>query len=369
MTNKTYQVVSLAVGLIITGCMNSVFTKYQDNQYVAPDQKFEQPVLQTLQMFIGEAAAFIFLGIINLQSNKKDYSPIDDLSKPNLPLSKTYILSIPAICDIMGTTLMNLGLVYTPVSIYQMTRGALILFVALFSIIFLKHTISRVEWFALFTVVLGITIVGLSGNSGSSSNSSTTTEPALNPKILLGISMILLAQVFTASQFVVEEHIIKNWTVEPLKLVGWEGTFGGIITLIGMTLLYVLIGYNTDGPFDMKNSFQELFSSETIMYSSICIMISIGLFNFIGITLTSKLSATARSTIDTCRTLLVWVVSIYLGWESFVFLQFIGFMFLVFGTLVFNGAINIDAYLPAWFTADKGKPLIISSIDEQIERV
>lgn len=368
MSNKVYQVVALAIGLIITGCLNSVFTKYQDNQYVSPDRKFEQPVLQTLQMFIGESAAFIFLGIINLQAKRSDYSPISDLQHPALPTSKTYVLAIPAICDILGTTLMNLGLVYTPVSIYQMTRGALILFVALFSIIFLKHTISRIEWLALFSVVLGITIVGLSGSSNSGASESDVA-PALNPRLLLGISMILLAQVFTATQFVVEEHVIKKWYVEPLKMVGWEGVFGGSITLIGMTVLYLIIGYNTGGPFDMKNSFQELFSSEKIIYSSFAIMISIGLFNFIGITLTSKLSATARSTIDTCRTMLVWLVSLYLGWESFVFLQFIGFIFLVVGTLVFNGALKVDSYLPAWFSADKNKPLIINSVDEQIERV
>lgn len=34
---------------------------------------------------------------------------------------------------------MNVGLLYTPVSIYQMTRGALILFVGVLSVIFLRR--------------------------------------------------------------------------------------------------------------------------------------------------------------------------------------------------------------------------------------
>jgi len=34
---------------------------------------------------------------------------------------------------------MNVGLLYTPVSIYQMTRGALVLFVALLSVLFLRR--------------------------------------------------------------------------------------------------------------------------------------------------------------------------------------------------------------------------------------
>lgn len=35
--------------------------------------------------------------------------------------------------------LMNVGLLYTPVSIYQMTRGALVLFVGVFSVVFLRR--------------------------------------------------------------------------------------------------------------------------------------------------------------------------------------------------------------------------------------
>lgn len=34
---------------------------------------------------------------------------------------------------------MNIGLLYTPVSIYQMTRGALVLFVGVLSVIFLRR--------------------------------------------------------------------------------------------------------------------------------------------------------------------------------------------------------------------------------------
>ena len=34
---------------------------------------------------------------------------------------------------------MNIGLLYTPVSIYQMTRGALVLFVGAGSVVFLRR--------------------------------------------------------------------------------------------------------------------------------------------------------------------------------------------------------------------------------------
>ena len=59
---------------------------------------------------------------------------------------------------------MNIGLLYTPVSIYQMTRGALVLFVGILSVLFLKRRLLIHQWFALTVVVLGVAIVGLSGS-------------------------------------------------------------------------------------------------------------------------------------------------------------------------------------------------------------
>lgn len=69
-------------------------------------------------------------------------------------------------------------------------------------------------------------------------------------------------------------------------------------------------------------------------------MISIGGFNFFGLSVTKTVSATARSTIDTCRTLFIWIVSLGLGWESFKWLQILGFALLVYGTFLFNDIIK-----------------------------
>ncbi|KAH3678312.1 hypothetical protein WICMUC_001593 [Wickerhamomyces mucosus] len=364
-------IILIALGLIITGCANSIFIKYQDNQKVPNGKNFEQPVLQTLQMFIGESCGCIFVllqPLINIKFTSQnhdldDYTQLDDGNlKPKSLKFKPFLLAIPAICDLMGTTMMNLGLVYSPVSIYQMIRGALILFVALFSVVFLKRNISRVEWLSLSIVIIGIAIVGLSGIKSSNFEGDSL-------KLTFGILLILVGQLFSATQFVVEEHLLGRYKIEPLNLVGYEGVFGVAITLCFMIFTFFTIGYNTGGPFDIINSFEELFSSSRLLLSSIAIIFSIGLFNSFGISLTSLSSATARSTLDSCRTTLVWIVSISLGWETFSFLQFSGFIILVYGTLVFNNAINIDKYLPNWFTADNMSRLhIVDIIDEQIER-
>lgn len=63
-------------------------------------------------------------------------------------------------------------------------------------------------------------------------------------------------------------------------------------------------------------------------------------FNFFGLSVTRTVSATSRSTIDTCRTLFIWVVSLGLGWESFKWLQIAGFALLVYSTFLFNGLVQ-----------------------------
>lgn len=73
-----------------------------------------------------------------------------------------------------------------------------------------------------------------------------------------------------------------------------------------------------------------------VLLCSIFIILSIALFNATGVAITKYASAAQRSTIDTSRTLLIWMVSLYLGWETFLPLELIGFVLLVIGTFIYN---------------------------------
>lgn len=275
------------------------------------------------------------------------------------------LLALPACCDITGTTLMNIGLLFVAASIYQMTRGALVLFVGLFSVIFLKRKLYFYHWSALFIVVLGVALVGLAGaiakNPQAQPEPSTMVETGLltlravaeevkiqvqTPEALwtvVGVLMIGAAQIFTATQFVFEEWILEQYVLEPLKVIGWEGVFGFIVTIIGMIILHFAVG-RTDkgrnGYFDAEEGWREITHYRAIAVSSVLIMISIGGFNFFGLSVTRTVSATARSTIDTCRTLFIWIVSLGLGWETFKWLQIVGFALLVYGTFLFNDIVS-----------------------------
>lgn len=115
-----------------------------------------------------------------------------------------------ALTAVCGTTLMNVGLILTPVSIYQMSRGALVLWVGILSVMFLGRRLWLYQWSSLVIVTFGVCLVGLSGSLVKSE------VVVADGKVALGVALILFAQVFTATQYVVEEKIMSTYKVEPL---------------------------------------------------------------------------------------------------------------------------------------------------------
>lgn len=245
-----------------------------------------------------------------LDSDSRHPKPLpEDDSRIPLRGWKILLLAAPSSCDIAGTTLMNVGLLFVAASIYQMTRGALVLFVGLFSVLFLRRKLHLYQWSALFIVVLGVAIVGLSGAlfSGDSDHDITQDGSASNAvshglmqarvvartpeavQAIIGVLLIAAAQIFTATQFVLEEWILENYAMEPIHVVGWEGVFGFLVTVVGMVIMYLAVG-RTDagryGYFDVKQGLHEVLNNRAVAISSLFIMISIGyvlilLLNFI----------------------------------------------------------------------------------------
>ena len=52
--------------------------------------------------------------------------------------------------------------------------------------------------------------------------------------------------------------------------------------------------------------------------------------------MTKEMSATTRMVLDSVRTLVIWGVSLGVGWQKFQYLQLIGFLILVSGMCVYN---------------------------------
>ena len=269
-------------------------------------------------MFVGEMGCFLVLGLINLYrrfvskrtSDSIAYQPIatnederdDDAASihsqtalngsarkanPELRGWKVCLLALPSSCDLLGTTLMNIGLLLVAASIYQMTRGALVLFVGLFSVTFLRRKLHLFQWLSLFGVMLGVAVVGLAGAiqpdqkipaikpDGEESDEGTSAAA----RVIIGVVMIAGAQIFTATQFVVEEYLLERYAINPIQVVGWEGVFGFSVTFLAMVILHLFVGRTEAGHlgvFDMVEGWRQFWEHRAVFFSSILIMISIG---------------------------------------------------------------------------------------------
>lgn len=212
--------------------------------------------------------------------------PEDEDGSAILKGFRIFLLSLPAICDILGTTLMNVGLLFVAASIYQMTRGALVLFVGLFSVVFLRRHLHLFQWLSLVGVVAGVGIVGLAGaihpdakkSVGGSTDQETADVGADTVRIVIGVLLIAGAQIFTATQFVLEEWVLERATIEPLRVVAWEGLFGFVTTMLGMVVLHLAVGRTEAGRygfFDMVEGWRQMTQNPQVAVSSILIMISI----------------------------------------------------------------------------------------------
>ncbi|KAJ7273538.1 hypothetical protein B0H12DRAFT_1089900 [Mycena haematopus] len=358
-------------GMIITGSSNSLWSKWQDMQCVEDCDTdhpvlYEQPVWQTLQMFR-------FLPVIYTWLQSRRQSPVQLPSEgeslvPNKiepepeQLSGWKILlcgyPLPAISPALPF-LMNVGLLYTPVSIYQMTRGALVLFVGVLSVLFLRRRLWLYQWVSLIVVMAGVGLVGFSGSLVKDVVKEALVFSRIMPSYISDLpppegtdqpeaTKVVVGS--TATQFVVEEKIMSRYAVAPLVAVGYEGLFGTISILLFVPILSIPAIASQSPFFDLPRGWRQMIETPTVLYSGLAIACSISLFNYFGLSVTRHVSATARSLTDTCRTLAIWLISLSLGWEKFLwpisFCKSSAFhCWCKYGTFLFNNLVTPPKFL------------------------
>ena len=231
-----------------------------------------------------------------------------------------------------------------------MMRGFINVVTPILSIIFLKQKQYTHHWIAIACIVAGVAEVGyvaiaLEGSDDDDGGSAGS--------MVFGIVLLLIAQLFTGTMFIVEEYFIGDYYLDPMKVVGTEGMWG---LSYYFAILPVMQAIKCDGDTGLSKlcnfgylenssyAFAQMADNYAIIWLSFGMMASIACFNVCGITTTKVASAAQRATIDTSRTLIIWFMSCILGLEPFHWQAIIGFVFLSFGTLLYNEII----VLPFW---------------------
>lgn len=239
-----------------------------------------------------------------------------------------------------ATTTMYIGLTMTFASSFQMLRGALIVFTGILTVTVLKRSLKGFQWLGIIFIIIGLAVVG---SNDFFKKEESAHEGKGTGKMITGDILIILAQILTAFQMIVEEKFLRGKNIPPLKAVGYEGLFGLIIAsllIIPLSFIKITQDDGTSAPIeDPLDAFLQIKNNWQTALAIFGNIVSIAFFNFAGISVTKEISATTRTVLDSVRTLIIWLFSLAIGWEKFAYLQLIGFVLLVIGMFVYNDVI------------------------------
>ena len=147
---KRTQQALLATGMLLSGTVNTLALKGALST-VSEGELFDHPVVMSGAMFLGEITCFFCHHISQYYRGR-----VDRKSQRVPP----HVFSLPAFCDILSTSIMNLGLTMTSASTYQMLRGSVIIFTGALSATYLRRRQWSYHWLAIFLVFCGVLTVG-----------------------------------------------------------------------------------------------------------------------------------------------------------------------------------------------------------------
>ncbi|XP_003744054.1 solute carrier family 35 member F6 [Galendromus occidentalis] len=359
----------LAGLLVFTGSLNTLATKFADGQD-APGRtggvwkngtslrpttevhNFNHPFLQATGMFVGEFSCLLVFRIVSWIHAKRNTpeSELPDIVKGNQDFNP-FIFYLPALCDMVGTSMMYIGLTLTYASSFQMLRGAVIIFTGIFSMVFLKAKLHRFKWLGIVLVLVGLIVVGVSdilhADADAKALGGNTEGQKSSSAVITGDLIIVGAQVITALQMVLEEGFVSKTNVAPLQAVGLEGLFG-MITLGALLVPFYFIKIGHVPIDDSIDGIVQIFNNRWIAVGFGGTLLSISFFNYAGISVTKQLSATTRMVLDSVRTIIIWAVSLGVSWQIFHYETVIGFVVLLSGMAVYNNLLIVP------FMASKG---------------
>jgi len=184
------------------------------------------------------------------------------------------IFVLPACCDMTATSLMYVGLTMTYASVFQMLRGAVIIFTGLLSYFFLKRKLKGYHCTGMAMVLCGLVLVGVASVMLGDSSASA-------PNPITGDILIICAQLVVAIQMVIEEKFISKYNVPPLQVVGWEGIWGFSILSCILVIMYYIPGSSAGNHFEnAPDAIVQLTNSWSLSLAVIGNILSIAFFNF-----------------------------------------------------------------------------------------
>lgn len=340
---KTLFLYGLMVSMLLSGAANKIFSKMQ-NSTKSNGQKFYHPFFQTFLLFFGETLCLLLYFIIVC---RRKYGKEELRKEHELEVQKAkakglrtdvnvFIFLIPTVIDVISSTCGFIALNFIEASVYLMLNSSGLFFIILFSRIFVKRKLYRHHLLAIPLIIGAEIIVGYASLVKSSGHEKQESK-------WIGFVFVILTQSFGALFYVSEEFLLRKYYLHPLKVAGWEGIFGIIIYAGILTVLQFIPCSGKlcpQGRLDnTEQTFIQLRENYWLIIFLIGLIITHALYNGFGVSVTKYASSAQRSTLNSCRTIVVWGFFLIFtgpGHEIFSWIQLVGFIILIFGTLIFN---------------------------------
>ena len=318
------------------------------------EREFKHPVLQCWGLSVGEAGCillFLALNFCKEQRQRRKEVEVKEKTPFNI-----FLFVPPAVLHLTSRIFTFIALTLTSASSFEMLTGTNLIFVSILSRIFLKKSLAWYKWFAILVISVGVVVVGIS-DMKSEEDEGHEDESSSNP--VLGDIFVVIAMVFYACQLTYEEKFVKKYNIAPMNAIGLEGSFAVAILSVMLIVLYFIpvkfdmeqVGGQLD---DALDGFVQLGNNPILLTSFLLTTVALCFTLVAGINVTRKLSAVhrfnllyhmnithikfsiLRLVINSGRSVIVWAISLAVGWQSFQPLQIVGFLIMSLGVLIFN---------------------------------
>eukprot|EP00932_Pfiesteria_piscicida_P020437 SRR837773.7243.p2 GENE.SRR837773.7243~~SRR837773.7243.p2 ORF type:complete len:434 (+),score=171.34 SRR837773.7243:138-1304(+) len=327
---------------------------------------FQKPWFITFIMFVAMAISLLFDKSMWRKRNSLQDSLIDSCPQraPDATVltwgQKVRMVAYPAVFDILATGLCSMGFLYIPASVWQLLRGAEMVFSAIFAVVFLRRKFLIFHWLGVVLCTVGIILVGLASVWGSESqptNANASSQEENVNLMLLGMALALGGQVVQAAQVIAEEYLLKEVDLPGLQIVGFEGVWGGLIMLvIVFPLLLWLPGADHGHLEDEREAWSMVTSNPTLFSVIVVYTFSCATYNISGIAVTGALSAVHRVMLEAFRTSIVWIFGLSVhyfydsrskfgeAWTPWSWLEVCGFLVLMLGQAVYGEMLQLPCF-------------------------
>ena len=333
-------------GKLLFGCVLFTLLKIQSSTCIpavdpnatsnpkCPDGyvKFERPVFSA---FIMVGSMSLSLIVYYLFRHNKPGTP---------PISRkmfVYII-LPALLDASGVSILMLGAQYVPMSLTMTLKGVRIVFSTFLVILIFRRKQTSYNWFGVGVATIGVFLAALSA---------VLNNPDMGSSCLIGIGLIILSEFVKSLMVISEEYLMKKVHCDPFFMLGLQGVYSSIILGFGLVLSWFVIPGKDMGESweSLSNTLQLASESTTVIVILSIIPIFIAGHFMCSVEVTHLLSAVHNAIAAVLMTAVVWLLELFIHyvidthygypWGKYSALQLVGFSFVVFAMLVYDGSI------------------------------